>query len=202
MFWLKKQTIKWFPVTGTGLWHRSLFFWLCLKSCEILISWPRIGSRPLVVQVLTLNHWTTREVPWKPSCSSPQIGWEHVACFQDYCWHCSVRILVHQFLLSEKRLDNLIQVGKKTGPQVTNRNPKHPRGIPDCFLLSSVFFISCFTTVPENRGLRDQQATQVKRSSAIDVIIEVSELGGDEGEAGVVITFKGVPQMPIIQIIF
>ena len=83
-------TINWFPVTGTGLWHRSLFFFLlCLKSCEILIPWPRIGSGHLVVQVLSLNHWTTRGVPRKPSCSSPQIGWEHVACFQDYSWPCS-----------------------------------------------------------------------------------------------------------------
>lgn len=93
-------------------------------------------------------------------------------------------------------------MGKKTGPRVTNRNPKHPRGILDCFLLYSVFFISCFTTVPENGGLRDQQATQTKRSSAVDLIIEVSELSADEGEAGVDITFKGLPQMPVIQIIF
>ena len=99
MFWLKKQTIKWLPMTGPSIGSQWLvldcgteaffFFLLCLKSCEILIPWPRIGSGHLVVQVLSLNHWTTRGVPRKPSCSSPQIGWEHVACFQDYSWPCS-----------------------------------------------------------------------------------------------------------------
>ena len=62
MFWLKKQTVKWFPVTGTGLWHRSLFLTVP-QVLRDLNSLTKDWIWALVVQVLSLNHWITRGVP-------------------------------------------------------------------------------------------------------------------------------------------
>ena len=38
-------------------------FWLHCVACGILVSWPRIRPAPLAVEVQSLNHWTSREVP-------------------------------------------------------------------------------------------------------------------------------------------
>ena len=39
------------------------FFLLCLAAYRILVSWPGIEPRPLVVKAQNPNHWTTREIP-------------------------------------------------------------------------------------------------------------------------------------------
>ena len=41
----------------------SLFFFFGCPACKILVSWPGIKPVPLAVEVQSLNHWTTREVP-------------------------------------------------------------------------------------------------------------------------------------------
>ena len=39
------------------------FFWPCHTACGILVAQPGIKSMPPAVEALSLNHWTTREVP-------------------------------------------------------------------------------------------------------------------------------------------
>ena len=40
------------------------FFWPCCIACGILVSQPRIESESPAMETLSLNHWTTRDVPW------------------------------------------------------------------------------------------------------------------------------------------
>ena len=43
---------------------RFFSFWLChVVVCSILLPWPRIKSRPPIVEAQSPNHWTTREFP-------------------------------------------------------------------------------------------------------------------------------------------
>ena len=42
------------------------YFWLHHAACGILIPRPGIEPMPPAVEVRSLNHWTTREVPWLP----------------------------------------------------------------------------------------------------------------------------------------
>ena len=37
----------------------------CAMACGILVSWPGIESMPPALEVKSLNHWTTREVPFE-----------------------------------------------------------------------------------------------------------------------------------------
>ena len=39
-------------------------FWSCCVACRILVPWPVIEPPPLELEAQSLNHWTTREVPW------------------------------------------------------------------------------------------------------------------------------------------
>ena len=39
------------------------FFWLHHETCRILVPWPVIESVPLAMEVQSLNHWITREIP-------------------------------------------------------------------------------------------------------------------------------------------
>ena len=38
-------------------------FWLCYSACGILVSLPGIKPASLALEVQSLNHWTTREIP-------------------------------------------------------------------------------------------------------------------------------------------
>ena len=40
-----------------------LFIWLCPVACGILVPQPGIKPAPPALEVWSLNHWTTREVP-------------------------------------------------------------------------------------------------------------------------------------------
>ena len=42
------------------------YFWLHHAACGILIPRPGTEPMPPAVEVRSLNHWTTREVPWLP----------------------------------------------------------------------------------------------------------------------------------------
>ena len=46
-----------------GALFLEIFFWLHRAACRILGPWPGIEPTPLAVEVQSLNHWTTREVP-------------------------------------------------------------------------------------------------------------------------------------------
>ena len=67
------------------------FFWLCGKTCGMLVSWPGIEPAPPTREAQNLTHWTTRDVP----AVSIQIGnfltWEDcvliISVFQ--CQICS-----------------------------------------------------------------------------------------------------------------
>ena len=39
------------------------FFWPCHMACGILVPQPGIAPVPPALEALSLNHWTTREVP-------------------------------------------------------------------------------------------------------------------------------------------
>ena len=39
------------------------YFWLCHPACTILVPQPGIEPVSPAVEVWSLNHWTTREVP-------------------------------------------------------------------------------------------------------------------------------------------
>ena len=41
-----------------------LFFWLHHRACRIIVPWSGIEPRPPVLGAQSLNHWTTREVPY------------------------------------------------------------------------------------------------------------------------------------------
>ena len=45
-----------------------VFIYFCLHNaaCEILVPRPGIEPMPSAVEGRSLNHWTTREVPWLP----------------------------------------------------------------------------------------------------------------------------------------
>ena len=54
------------PVKKRYIWSFFLFFWgggLCHTACGILVPWPGIEPVPPALEVQSLNHWTTREVP-------------------------------------------------------------------------------------------------------------------------------------------
>ena len=61
------------PCTATIPQHTDLgvhqmmcgfvFFWLHCSAYGILVSLPGIGPMPTAVEAMSLNHWTTREVP-------------------------------------------------------------------------------------------------------------------------------------------
>ena len=40
------------------------FFFFCCIACTILVPWPVIEPMPLAQEAWSLNHWTTREVPY------------------------------------------------------------------------------------------------------------------------------------------
>ena len=40
-----------------------VFFWLRCSAYGILVSLPGIEPMPTAVEAMSLNHWTTREVP-------------------------------------------------------------------------------------------------------------------------------------------
>ena len=42
------------------------FFWPRHVACGTLVPWPGIEPGPLAVKVQSPDHWTTREVPYKP----------------------------------------------------------------------------------------------------------------------------------------
>ena len=42
---------------------RGFFFWPHHAACEILAPQPGIEPEPPALEVQSLNHWTTREVP-------------------------------------------------------------------------------------------------------------------------------------------
>ena len=46
----------------------------CLVICRILVPWPGIEPRPTALEVWSLNHWTTREVPVLSKQSLPCIA--------------------------------------------------------------------------------------------------------------------------------
>ena len=45
------------------LFFSFLFSWQCCTACGLLAPWPGIEPPPLALEVQSLNHWTTREVP-------------------------------------------------------------------------------------------------------------------------------------------
>lgn len=69
-FWYFEPLVKQFPysrvIQGTlSHFPLSLFFvcfWLQCTACGIVL-WPRTESVPLVVEMWSSNHWTTRGVP-------------------------------------------------------------------------------------------------------------------------------------------
>ena len=56
-----KFTLKWFD--GVGLVVGLFFFLLHYEAYRILVSRPGMEPAPHVVEVWSLNHWITREVP-------------------------------------------------------------------------------------------------------------------------------------------
>ena len=42
------------------------FFWLCLRSCWILVPQHGMEPQPSAAEPWTPKHWTTREVPRLP----------------------------------------------------------------------------------------------------------------------------------------
>ena len=60
--------------TDTCLLKKLFIIWLHLAACEILVS--RSGIEPLLpaLEVQSLNHWTTREVP-RPAFFSFEFAW-------------------------------------------------------------------------------------------------------------------------------
>ena len=41
-----------------------IYFWLYPTACRILVPWPGIEPAPPALEARSLNHWTTREVPY------------------------------------------------------------------------------------------------------------------------------------------
>ena len=44
----------------------GFFFWLCLRSCWILVPQQGMEPQPSAAEPWTPKHWTTREVPRLP----------------------------------------------------------------------------------------------------------------------------------------
>ena len=52
------------------------FLWPCHAACGILVPQPGIEPTPPVLEVLSLNHWATREVPKKaPFLMQTLLAW-------------------------------------------------------------------------------------------------------------------------------
>ena len=62
-------------ISGYGFFLSSSFlklitFWLCHRACGMLVPQPGIELLPTMVEVQSLNHCTTREVPEYGFCNS------------------------------------------------------------------------------------------------------------------------------------
>ena len=73
----------------------EMFFFL-LAILGILVPWPRIEPEPPVVEVQSLNHWTTREVPggisFYPHLTDEELGkGDYLTCPRSHS--CQIREL-------------------------------------------------------------------------------------------------------------
>ena len=82
-----------------------LFCWLCSTAREILVLQPGVKHVPPAVELRSLNHWTTRQVPgtifqesfeaWAPKAIVESGSWPQESWKRRFSSHCTRA--VHQY---------------------------------------------------------------------------------------------------------
>ena len=87
-------------ISPTLITHMNIFFWPHHVACGILVPRPGIWPMPPALEVWSLNHWTTREVP-VTHMNILQTKAIHAKFWKSYSfkWHkMSIESLSHSIL--------------------------------------------------------------------------------------------------------